>query len=633
MMRDRVSRRLQHCCAAAGMIASAWAVAAKAAEIATADGWQVNLDTTLSAGMSLRASPVDEAFVGRANGGTQRTPNADDGTLNFRNSLVTAAPLRITEELDAKHGEYGLFVRATAFYDPVYDSITPDFRPFPRATVRDLGADARLLDAFLYWNGEAAGHRLDVKLGNQVINWGESIFLPGGINSATPFDANALESPGTELREAVLPVPAIDVSASLTRNLSLEAFYEFAWVRTRFAPDGSFFEDNDTVSDGGRYGIEDTSFPDTPRVLNRINLATNDPFGPVILRGVDRHPPDQGEFGAALRYSAPFLNDTELGLYFETYHSRTPAVSYVAGSLAGAVANDRLLLGAPGETYNSTARVYDDYPGDIHLLGASFSASLPAGIGLQGEISHRFDQPLVTATPDAVLQLEAPYLCQLGPYLASLGLGALGAPATAACRQAAADPAIQATGGIPGFGRHFAQYARFGVTQAQISATKLLPPLPALGIASLTLIGELGADVIPDFPREAGILNALYATANNSGFAPAATTGGVRQKKNEVTQAATGGVAALTADLPHALPWGILFEPYVAFAAGLTGRDATGEGPFQEGQDSVALGANFLYLQRLKVNVSYVNHVAIGTGSTYDLVDRDYVSLSASYNF
>ena len=71
--------------------------AAQAESFTTLDGWQVSLDTTLSAGLSLRTSPVDYAFVGKINGGQARTPNADNGTLNFRDNPVTSAPLQITE--------------------------------------------------------------------------------------------------------------------------------------------------------------------------------------------------------------------------------------------------------------------------------------------------------------------------------------------------------------------------------------------------------------------------------------------------------------------------------------------------------------------------------------------------------
>jgi hypothetical protein len=624
---------LQNTCARAAIAALCAAGPAYAESFTTQDGWQISLDTTVSAALELRTSPVDYRFVGQANGGEARTPNADNGDLNFRSNPVTAAPLRMTEELDIKRDNYGAFLRATAFYDPIYDGLTPDFMRYPRATVRDLGFDARLLDAYVYTNTDFAGHAVSFRLGNQVINWGESIFILGGINSATPFDANALERPGAELKEAVLPVPALDIRGAITHNLSAEAFYEFYWVRTRFPPDGSFYSELDSISDGGSYAVEDRTFPDSPFNIGKFNLASNDPYGPVLLRAVDRHPPNQGEGGLAVRYTAPFLNGTEFSLYFENYHSRTPLAGYTTGTLASAISNDNLLLGHPGVTYNSTARYYADYPANIHLIGASFSASLPAGIGLQGEVSDRLNQPILLATPDAVLALEAPFLCHLDAYLISLGLGAIGAPAGVACAQAKADPVTAAIGGLPGFGQNFPQFQRTQVVQAQISATRQMSPVPSLGIAGWTAIGELGADFLPDFPTHGGIYDSPWATDASSAFATIATLHGALQTKGRITPAATGGVIAALADMPNLLPWGLDFQPGIALFMGLAGRDAQGEGTFQEGQDSFSVGADIVYLQRIRFNLQYTNHFSVGPSAYYDLIDRDYVSASVSYNF
>ena len=333
--------------------------------------------------------------------------------------------------------------------------------------------------------------------------------------------------------------------------------------------------------------------------------------------------------------TAPFLNDTEFGLYFENYHSRTPVAGYRTGTLASAISNEKLLLGGQGVTYNSTARYYADYPANIHLIGASFSASLPGGVGLQGEVSDRLNQPLLLATPDSVLALEAPFLCHLGSYLASLGLAALGAPATAACNQSRTDPVTIAAGGPRGFSQNFPQYVRAQVIQAQISATRLMPPVPALDIASWTAIGELGIDALPDFPRNGGIYDSPWATDSASAFASAAAgaNGGVLQTKGKITPAAGGGVVALVAEMPNLLPWGIDFEPGLAVFMGFAGRDAQGEGSFQEGQDSFSVGADFVYLQRIRLNVQYTNHFSLGPSTYYDLVDRDYVSMAVSYNF
>lgn len=603
---------------------SVFAAPAGAVAFQLGDGWQVNLDTTVSAAVGLRTANIDYRYVGQANGGRHSLPNNDNGTLNFRNNKVTQAPMRITEELDIKRDDYGAFVRATMFYDPVYNGVTPDFRPYNRAQVRMLGFDMRLLDAFAYWNMRPFDHEISVRLGSQAINWGESIFLQGGINSASPFDANALLRPGAQLREAVLPRPSIDIRTSLTENLSLEAYYEFYWNRTRFPPSGTFFSTVDTLSDGGYYSVINRFYPDSPASIQQVNLGLNNAYGPVLLRGVDIHPNNQGQFGVALRYVAQWLDDAEFGVYFENYHSRTPFVAYQTGSAAAAQSNLLKILTGRGITYLSTARFRDDYPEDIRLLGASFSASLPGGFGLQGEVSHRFNQPILLSTPDALLRTVSPFLC---------GIATLSPVARDACRQANTNPTIAAAGGVPGYGQTLRMWKRFPVTQAQVSVTKLLPPVPSLGITNTSVVAEFGMNVIHDFPNEAGILDTPWATNVNSAFSQLGTVRGVLQKKGLATQVAGGGAMAVIIDMPDIVPWGVLTQPTIAWNSGFFGRNPLGAGQFQEGQNSVSVGVSFNYLQRLRVTMNYVNYFAIGPSRFYQLQDRDYVGISASYNF
>ena len=84
---------------------------------------------------------------------------------------------------------------------------------------------------------------------------------------------------------------------------------------------------------------------------------------------------------------------------------------------------------------------------------------------------------------------------------------------------------------------------------------------------------------------------------------------------------------------PHVNKFFYLLAPFLAVFMGIAGRDAQGEGAFQEGQDSFSVGADFTYLQRIRFNLQYTNHFSIGPGTYYDLIDRDYASASVSYNF
>ncbi|MEJ0047959.1 MAG: DUF1302 family protein [Rhodospirillales bacterium] len=97
--------------------------------------WQVSLDTTLSSSAEVRTSDINLNYVGFANGGRFPVANADNGDLNFKPGDFVGATQRITTEFQAKKDDYGFFVRATGFYDPIYDDNTNDFR-FPLARGR-----------------------------------------------------------------------------------------------------------------------------------------------------------------------------------------------------------------------------------------------------------------------------------------------------------------------------------------------------------------------------------------------------------------------------------------------------------------------------------------------------------------
>jgi hypothetical protein len=291
----------------------------------TVGDYQISLDTTLSSSVGFRTSPVDQSFVGYANGGTFPTANADNGTLNFKPGNVVEATQRITTELQVKRDDWGVFVRATGFFDPTYDT-NVDSRAFPldRAAVRDIGADMRLLDAYFFASPQIFGHTVDVRIGNQALNWGESTFIQFGINGITPLDVTALRTPGAELRTAFLPIPAVDLKTEIVPNLTIEGFWQPYWTRTKLEPTGSFFGNNDGVTDGGNFQNFFSLYKDNINCIYAASLAQANPFGGCIGRSQDSHPTGIGEGGLALRMNVPSLDDAEFGLYFENYDSRTP---------------------------------------------------------------------------------------------------------------------------------------------------------------------------------------------------------------------------------------------------------------------------------------------------------------------
>ncbi len=633
-----------------GLIA---APAARAFEYQVGD-YQINLDTTLSSDVAFRTSPVDENFVGIDNGGKFGVANYDNGDLNFKPGNVVEAEQRITTELQIKKDDYGIFVRATGFFDPVYDTDI-DSRPFPlaRAAVRDIGADLRLLDAYVFFSPSVFGHPVDFRIGNQALNWGESTFIGFGINTITPLDLTQLHTPGAELRTAFLPVPALDAKTEIIPDLTLEAFWQPYWTRDRIDPVGSFFNNSDGLLDGGTYSNLFSYYPDNIRTAQLVNLLPQaNPFGGALLRSDDEHPTGVDEFGFALRKNVPALGDAEFGLYFEQYDSRTPFASFRtgnenisgSGSPLSVLPNVNLfsLLHLPTlyatKTYVDTASFYADYPKDIHLLGFSWNFSAPYGVAIQGEISHRFDQPVQLAASDLALAVNAPAICRLAQ--SPLFAAAVGP----ACVEAKADPVIQAAGGIAGFDSNIQGWVRKPVTQIQSTATKLWNSIPALYINSIALIGEVGFDYVSDFGNR-GLYDVAYTTDSNSAFEEAATVDtkqvpgtnfsvGHLATKGLATAFSGGSTAEMIIDMPNVLPYGLGMKPTLSLTWDFVGTSPVGVNQFQENTAAASVGVTFTYLQAWSLGMQYTNHFPVFDGGKYyGLIDRDFFSATLSYEF
>ncbi len=620
------------------------------------DGYQISLDTTLSSSLAVRTSPIDRDFVGVANGGTYKTANIDNGDLNFRQGSLVDATQRIVEELTIKQGSTDLFLRATGFYDPVYDTDVDAFRfPLSRTTVRDIGTDLRLLDAYVFASPKLFGHYFDLRIGNQALNWGESTFIQFGINSITPLDLTALRIPGSELRTAFLPVPAVDLKTGLTAGLTFEGFWQPYWTRTRLEPVGSFFSTNDNILDGGTFLHLDSQYPDTADCVYAATLATNNLFGACVPRSADRHPTGVGEGGFALRGELPFVDNTEFGLYLENYDSRTPFLNFHTGTdrVNGDVLSSviKYLSLAPNplggflsgsqtyfqNTYTATGSYFADYPSNIQLAGASFNFEGPGGVAMQGEVSHRFNQPIQLASSDLAYAFEAPAICTA----AAQGL-AVTVPICGAGRN---DPVVQATGGVKGFNQDVIGWKRFGVTQWQTTATKLFGSIPSVAVSSITLIGEIGFDYVHDFGHFAGLFNAPYSTDTNSAINPYATVNGGFQlpgqpntsklsAKGFATPLSGSYVAVALFDMPNLLPYAIGMRPSFGLQHDFYGTSPTGVNVFVANTASASAGVTFSYLQAWTLGLQYTNHFPVFAGPKfYGLVDRDFFSVTLSYAF
>ena len=319
--------------------------------------FQGSLDTTISHGLTYRIGKRDPLLAGKT--------NSNDGNLNYDRGVVSNTS-KFTTDLDIGTGDFGAFVRASGFIDFENQNGERERTELSEDAKERVGRNLELLDAYVTGTFDVGDTIVDARLGRHVLNWGESTFIPNGINAINPFDVSKLRLPGSELREALLPVGLASLSVAPTDTLSVEGFYQFEWEETEIDPVGSYFSVNDYVGPGAREAVIEliandfaenvteadrrssfeTRLPGITRAINADlaplpPLAESDPDFATVLRGPDRAPEDSGQWGLALRYLAEDLNDTEFGFYAMNYHSRLPIVGAQTSSpqaLQGALA-------------------------------------------------------------------------------------------------------------------------------------------------------------------------------------------------------------------------------------------------------------------------------------------------------
>ncbi|MGD9599499.1 MAG: DUF1302 domain-containing protein [Steroidobacteraceae bacterium] len=292
-------------------------------------------DTTLSFGQAWRIEDRDCRLIANANGGCGRSANGDDGDSNYPQGLFSRAA-KVVSELGLRYGDVGMFVRGSALYD--FDAMGGNTARTPLSKdAKDLvGSYERLLDAFAYWKFGEGDTQGELRLGRQVVSWGESTFIQNGINIINHFDVAALRVPGSELREGFMPQEMALLSLQFNDNLSAQAVYIADWDATIPEPTGSYFSTNDFAVDGGRTVLLGFgAFSDQGVDFSALGGTLIRDFQQVP-RLPTREPDDQGQYGVNLKLYLPnFGNGTEFGLYFINYHSRLPLISGRTGTQAG----------------------------------------------------------------------------------------------------------------------------------------------------------------------------------------------------------------------------------------------------------------------------------------------------------
>jgi hypothetical protein len=217
------------------------------------DSIKGSLDMQLTLGAGMRMQNQNPGLIGdtRVNSAanTFQSSNGDDGDLNYNKHDLFTTYLKFTPELLLQFpADIKFMARGTALYDfKATDTRRTDLEDDAE---KAIARDVQLLDLWVSKELNIGSQRTRIRVGNQVISWGESLFGIGGIDSAMALDFQKFSIPGTQIKEAVLPAPMISVASGLGHGINVEAYYQFRWNRNRVPPVGTYFSVGDIYGKG-----------------------------------------------------------------------------------------------------------------------------------------------------------------------------------------------------------------------------------------------------------------------------------------------------------------------------------------------------------------------------------------------
>jgi len=661
---------------------------------------------------------------------------AGDGNLNWDKGDRFATPFKLITDVEYKKGNFGGLVRVKAWYDQAlndenvrvgnqandFNGVRPGLGPvaggfgpctpatpagapclpisapgqnlWPQAKLSDEGFEDEqkfdnvyLLDAYVYGTFDVGNSSVQVRLGNQVINWGESVFIQG-VNQVNPIDVPAARRAGAELKEILLPVWAAYLNWGFDFG-SVEAFYQIQWNNTSVDGCGQYFTISGTQisSDPGRC----RSITVLGQVMGQPLPGTVSPLVPQLgsqpfMQGAGQFYPayngedasDSGQFGLAFRFPVEKI-DTEIGLYAMNIHSRLPISSgrtgtnpndlaapfFQALSAAGLVGNDtwgpywkaspaatavryRALFPAlevalesnpafGGQLQLESGGGFWEYPEDIQIYGISAATNV-FSTSVSAELSYQADVPVQVNGNDLV-----------GASLTGLG------PMSERTRVVAAGSA----------GGYLAGYDQFDKTQFQVNAIKTFSNI--LGSQTMLIVGEVGAqwNDVPDYTKGGVRYGRGFMFGYGSG--PEWATTGLPEGqpsfgalsggnlcsptfvnapvpfpnvsfynpqpngcKNDgyVTDMAWGYRLRVSADYNNVRNTGVTITPSVFWSQDVEGVSMDPQ--FIEDRSVLGLGLKFNYNKKYVLDLNYVEY---GNSDFDPVFDRDYYSAAVSVTF
>ena len=537
-------------------------------------------------------SPLGE----KVNPGSPGTANpdfnylqTDDGNLNYKKHDIVSAVVKGTHELFlTQKGNWSALARVTWSSDQKAD----DTR---RTPLRNDAEDAvkqnvALLDLWVAKEFSIGEQTAKLKLGNQVMNWGEDIFIIGGVNTVNALDLRKIHIPGVQLKEVFIPAPMLSFSTGLGNGFSTEAYYQFKWNSFNFDPVGTYWSSVDLIGKGNKrggyipssllaaFGAPPFGGDWDPKVAGR-DLTTLSAY-PGIVAIKHTEPKDSGQYGINLRFK-PAEGDTEYAAYYLHYHDKLPFIGFRQNASVAAACAVACPPGANIAGYTAIVQ----YGEDKELFGLSMNTKL-GDWAVGAELSYR---PRDSVAIDPTVPLPAPFATN-SKYKYNLA-------------QQAADTGDATVKG----------YTNEEKYQAHVTGFYLLPQsiTSVFGAAEGSFLGEVAVTHYPGLDLSGGTPYLL-----NNYSLPDKTSWGY--------------VAELGLTYANIFNSGWTMSPLIDFYHDVKGTSPTAL-PFVEGRKALALNLNFDYHNEWKGNIGY--SVFWGGGNMNMLRDRDVLSMSISRTF
>ncbi|RJF87154.1 DUF1302 family protein [Oleomonas cavernae] len=578
-----------------------------------------------------------------------RSYNFDDPNRNFEKGDMFTNMFSALVEANFKYEDWGFKASGNAYYDFVYhadnsndvnfpDGINKHGGPadeFTGQTRYANGGRFRALDAFAYGTFDVFGTDLSLRVGNQVVAWGESLFFGNISLSQGVVDTTRANTPGAEVKDILLPVPQVSMNWGVTDRLSILGYYQFDYDYNQLDGVGSYFSRSDIIGPGAEFAYGSVNpFPDVianyasactlsssipncsalglpPQIVQILsNLLSNNLLGigdaqngrfDVAYRG-EKKPNNNAQWGLGLSYA--LTDDINAGLYFLKYHEKNPLPVFGIST----VQTDPFRPGTLGGALTSVCG----------LLGIDCS-------GIQQQVTNAIDNIVADVAP---LYLPYTYVAQyfddvkLYGASASTTIGQVNLGFDFAYRQ---DAPMLVDGNISGITAP--QPVRGDVVQTNFNALYVMGSTPLWD--SLSIVGEVSFNYVVD--HETLYLYDIHGQPLKDG------NGNNINKFDDLTgdRFSWGYQAQFEFGYNDVFPggWDMFVPVIVGQAIGSPAYNGslgalTGNGDFR-----VATGVKLRHLNNLEVSIIYNAFLGSYHRVERPLADRDYVVATVKYTF